>query len=368
MVLMGIVSFASAASENPHKLDVGALIQTDISTFGGFFKRNAQSGEEFSIRRARLTGEYRFRKLWKAELSVQYSDQNDEFNLHDAWLKYRGAKSFDITVGKFKQPFGLQRTEGTSARKANERATVVTALAPGRDWGVKVHKEKKRSSWALGVFQHESDDDFINSAPLSITGRVTKAPIREKREVLHLGLSASYTDWNDNLFRIGERAELGVADNIVRSARFNASSQALLGLEAAWQKNRFHVRGEYMISVIEASNFSSELTYDGFYAQASYLIGGKQGKYNNGKFSRVRKQKGRSAFELVARYSDVDLRDNPAMIAVGAESVVGLLGVNWYVSKHLRASINCISTDIVGDTLHQNLDGDAVTVSLMLRL
>ncbi len=358
---------ANASADQSHKFEIGGLLQLDADFSGKFYHRDAQSQSEFDLRRARLNLNYRFKKDWRAKFTAQYSESGDSLNINNAWLRYRGFDAVKITIGKFKQPFGLERLDSVRSITALERAMTTNALTPDRAFGIQLHKFQKRQTWAVGVFQvHDDDHRFPNTAPQSLTGRYSLAPIRNKNSVLHMGIAGSYTDWNNNPFRLRDSAEVGSADNIVRSARFNADQQWQVGLEGAWQQGPMRLQAEYMLTEVDASDINQSFTYDGYYLQASYTLSGESRRYDDGEFARLKPDSDRGAVELFARYSEIDLRDSIGDDSIGAEASVMTVGANIYVGKHVRMGINYLMPEIAGDTVHSQTTGDAISLRFQL--
>lgn len=353
------------ASEPPHELKFDGMVQLDADWFGEFFDRAAESDDQVELRRGRLGLEYSYDKLWSARVTVQYRERNDDVDLHTAYLRYKGFAFGDIQVGKFKQPFGLERMESASRVSAVERSMASELLTPDRAIGVQISKRKKDYTWALGVFQEDDEDDgYQRTPPQSATARFTYAPLQKKKRTVHFGVAGSYRDWNENLFSARSRAGVNTADNIVRSARFLADRQWLLGLEAAWQRGPLLLQSEYMFSEVDAAGFSQTFSYSGYYVQGSYLLTGERKRYSKGEFRRVKPKNRLGAVELVARHGEIDLRDQ----GVGAQSSVSMLGINYHWKRNLKVMLNVLRPDIKGDTVHAQTDGDAVTLRLQYRI
>ena len=94
-------------------------------------------------------------------------------------------------------------------------------------------------------------------------------------------------DWNENTFRIGNRAEVGSADRVVRSAEFSAERQTLLGLEGVWRRRSLQLQGEYMATRVEEAD-GPDWDYSGFYVTASYLLTGERRVFRKGEFRTLR--------------------------------------------------------------------------------
>ena len=139
-----------------------------------------------------------------------------------------------------------------------------------------------------------------------------------------------------------------------------------MGLEGAWQRGALRLQGEYMFTEVDASDFDQQFNYDGFYTQISYALTGERRKYDNGEFARIKPKSDRGAFEVFARYSEVDFRDSIAGDAIGAEASVFTLGANAYVGKHIRMGVNYLKPEIAGDAVHNQTTGDALTLRFQL--
>jgi phosphate-selective porin len=138
------------------RLKLAGYLQADFRSFldwqVGDGSDPSERAEEFEWRRLRLGFEGEWRRL-SFELDVDPAfDEGDE--LKDARLSLRLAKPLVITGGHVKLPVSPERL--TSAAKTDfiERAAVVQALAPDRDWGGLAGGELGRAlEWSAGVFE-----------------------------------------------------------------------------------------------------------------------------------------------------------------------------------------------------------------------
>ena len=119
------------------------------------------------------------------------------------------------------------------------------------------------------------------------------------------------------------------------------------------------VLAEYMLSRVEESN-GTDWDYNGYYVTASYFLTGEHRELRKGEFRRIRPGSEHGAWELTARYSEVDVRDN----GLGSVSSVSRLGVNYYFSRKIRVMFNALYADIAGDTRHDETDGYAASMRL----
>jgi len=351
----------SSSSQHQAKFELSGLIMLDADHYGPFFDEDAKSStSNVELRQAKVTAKYKPTKNWKAKLQLKYSyenSENEEFEVGDALVAYSAFSWADITAGKMKEPFSMERLSGSSNLIGIERSMVTTAFAPGRSYGVQVGKNKKNHTWALGVFQEKSDSD----SPRSATARATFAPVSKKEQVLHLGISASIRDLQSERFQIKESGEVHTADNVIRSARFDAKKSHLAGVEMAWQYQTLRLQTELVVEDVEQVT-GVNWTYWGCYVQASYFITGQSANYKNGVFKQVNPNENIGAVELVSRYSQLDIRDNDS----GSESSIAMIGINYYWTKNLKVMANYLSPEISGNTLHTDDSGNAVSVRVQL--
>jgi len=333
-------------------LSSSGSVMLDYDQYGAFYdKKEDESQQHFEVRRAKLGFKINSQGPFKGEIEFSYNNEyqgEEELTLGDAYVLYQ-ASSVDISLGKMKEPFGLERQTGSSKVTSIERSMVTSAFSPGRSLGLMLSREKKRYTLALGVFQEE---DKTNS-PQAISARFTRT-FEYARQGQHLGLSLTHRELKDQAFQIKERGEINSADNIIRSAQFNANSQDALQLETAWFSEKVRLQMEASIASIEQTS-GDDWLYSGFYIQGSYFIKGGAYRYKKGTI-KTRVHKG--AWELVSRYSGLNLRDND----IGSEAAIFMLGVNYYVDKKLRLMANVLMPEISGNTVNEDQSGNGVSL------
>ncbi len=344
------------------KLDIGGLLMIDADRYGEFYSNEADDSTLRSeLRRARITLRRQLQDNWRIKLQLSFNDEDNEVEVDDAYLKYNELPWANLTIGKMKEPFGLEKLTSSSAISAIERSMVSTAFAPSRNYGLRLSDAKPGYTWAVGIFK-EKDDDFEEQAPSALSARVTYAPLRTDRQTIHLGGSISLRDWNKNEFRIKEKGEVNSADNIILSAELDADTVQLTGIEALWQYHSLTLQSEYMVTEVEQPD-GLDWHYDGYYLQASYFLTGEYLTYKKGRFKKVKPNSESGAWELLARYSQLDLRDND----IGAKAAVHTVGANYYFSSKTVVKINYLSPEIEGHTVHSEDSGHALSLRIQSR-
>lgn len=341
------------------KFKLKGQVMVDADRYGSIYDKNAEnSTSNVYLRRAKATIKYTEVKNWEATVKLQYDYQDSDNNSHeikDAFVTYSGFKGTDITVGKMKEPFSLDRLTSLSRSGGIERSMVSSAFTPGHSYGVQFGKNKKKFTWAIGAFQEATSGD----SPQAITARATFAPLDNKNKTLHFGASATSRDYQGERFQIKERGEVNSADTVIRSARFNADKADLVGLELAWKYKSLILQSEWITEDIEQLN-GVEWNYTGYYIQARIFLTGEKAKYQKGSFKQIKPSSGTGAWELVTRYSELDLRDNN----LGSESSVAMVGVNFYWTRDFKIMVNYLKPDITGNVLHTDGSGDAISARL----
>jgi phosphate-selective porin OprO/OprP len=344
-------------------LEVSARVLLDADYYESFWSRDDDdSNSELQLRNARLQFEYDFPKGWEAKLQVDAEADSDDsdIDLGSAYLRYTKWDFADITVGKMKEPQGMERNTSSAKLITIEGSMMTKAFTASKSWGLHLYDANRRRRWALAaVVEDDQDNDYSEDAPRGISGRYTLSPLNTAEQTLQLGGSASFRDWNKNTYRIRSRAEVSGAETVVRSAEFDADQQGVLGLEGVWRRGSMQLQGEYMLTRVEEVD-GPDWDYSGYYFMGSYLLGGEQRRFKNGEFRSFNPRSAKGAWELVARYSYLDARDR----GLGSKAAVTTLGVNYYRGRNIKLMLAFLHPDISGSVWHEDPDGNAVSMRL----
>ncbi|AWZ02666.1 MAG: OprO/OprP family phosphate-selective porin [Rhodobiaceae bacterium] len=295
------------------------------------------SGGGAEIRRARFFASGKIAGDWKYKLQVDFASNGVSIKTATISTKIAGLTT---TFGNDKEPQGLEELTSSKYITFMERSLVNETFAPGRNLGVSVGTGGDNYSVRGGFYTNGIDNGSdAATTDWSLTGRVTFAPIAEKTEVVHLGVSGSYRGFDDNS---GPRIRLRNFHNGTRfldSGTITSEGQMTLGAEAAAVFGPFSAQGEYYTSTLEGNGTgSADIDFDGWYVMASYFITGESRAYkaDKGEFGRVKSE---GAIEVAARYEMIDLED--AGFGAGAADTTALtLGVNYYFNPYVRAMLN----------------------------
>ena len=285
-------------ADNNYSAKLGGRIQYDYN----YAELNGDADEDtFDVRRARL---YVSGKAYDWSYKIQYNvGDNNGGEPEDLYIRYNGwGKKATVTIGKQKEPFGLEELTSSKDISFLERSAITENYAPGRNKGVQFHGKSGAFTYALGVFDegnNNGDDDF------AVTGRTTFTPVKSDDGVVHLGLAYSK----------------------------RADDTDVTGLEVAASQGPFHVQAEY----VDAEIGNTDL--DGYYVQAGWIITGEQRPYSSGKFKRVKPSGDLGAVELIVRYEAGE--GNYSDVELGRTDATSYgIGLNWYINSIVRAGIS----------------------------
>lgn len=314
---------AVAYAKDNEVLDISGYLMLDHDSFAATFLENGHSTTDDSesqseVRRARLSVKSQLADHLEGKVQLGFADGNTK--IKDAFVKYTGWNWADITLGKHKEAFGLEKLTSSRNLLMIERSMVSEALAPGRSIGVSATGDFSSLNWQLGYFQPNESESAS-----AVTGRLTWTPWQQNNNLVHLGLAFSERDLNGSDFRINETLEVHSADSLLEGKKLIADKQSLQGLEFLWQVNGFTTMAEWQQASVRDIN-DSDYDYEGGYVQLSYQFSGENRKYKNGSL----KQVAAPGWEITTRYSQFEL------IEETREAETYAIGVNYTVNKHLK--------------------------------
>jgi len=339
------------------KFKIGGRIVLDHDEFDGVHN-NGNTGSGTVLRRARLTIQHSLSKKLDGKLMISFDDKNKKINVNDAYIKYKIWDGVEMTIGKSKAVFGMEALASSKYIPTIERSMASDAFAPSRKHGLTLFAQGGGLTAASSVYIEDKTD--TNRQTYAWAGRATYAPIHTNSAVIHLGLAGLYRDIGGNDYQIKKTAEVNQANKIVKSGLTVADNAALLALETAIGLGAFTFEAEYMKADVEAEQASDfgDAAYYGYYATIGYFLTGETFSYKKGLFGKPKFRPGHSAWQLVAKFSNLDANDNNQGVEV--ENIT--LGVNYYPNSNLRLSANYIMTDVKSSNANLNeYDGEALT-------
>jgi len=236
------------------------------------------------------------------------------------------------------------------------------------------------------------DGEFADSDPWSAGGRLTIAPINMQEnvhEVLHFGGSYYYQNVDSNQWFSGLAARPGIA---IRNAPALVESVAtgpindpvagsvdhtqVWGLETAGIWGPLSAQAEYEKYYLYGDNGYGNLTFDGWYAQAGYVLTGESRSYfkESGTFGNVSPRSKMGAWEVAVRYAHLDLTDTGALWAEPEDDDSNrgkqddwTLGLNWYVNDNVKFQFNYVRSEADYSTSTPDRTVDVYAVRAQVR-
>jgi phosphate-selective porin OprO/OprP len=326
---------------------------------GTFYDNDKNTDEKSGVdaRRARIELQGTLYKNWMWKLDYEFG-QTDEVKqgFRDAYIRYLmkdmipGFPTF-ITVGQFKEYFGLEHANSSNHMPFVERALVSRVFhdfaeaSDGRRIGVGV-QTAGNDLWtaALGVFgknvSGESYDEYND--PIAVEGRATLSPIHTSDTAIHLGFSGNWINLdNPEAARFSQRPEarIGATRFIDTGVIEGTQDVNRWGMEAGGIYGPFWVQSEYLIADVHRKG-EDTVSFDGWHADVGWVLTGESRGYDwhNGVFLNPKPHAnfslggdGWGALELAARYSVLDLNNKDIR---GGRETNFTTGLHWYVNPN----------------------------------
>jgi len=362
-------------------------LSQNVASEAQFGDLNEYDGGEIRALRFGLVGTLNFERPWVYVIAGATNafdkgfetEELDNITLFDWRLDIPFFRNSVMSIGKQKEPISMERLTGMVFLPWQERSAIADALFPSRNVGIVWNGSSpdKYISWAFGVFNDwfDADQDFDESAS-QFVGRLTWAPFRTEDDsnLLHLGLGYRYSDAKEG-FRYRTEPEFNKSPVFVDTgfetddSLWPADNTATYNLELSWRKGPFWLASEYFRTDVKNPLLGNP-EFDGYYVSASWVLTGEMRPYNkkNGLFrpipiSRTVYQNGKGAWELAARYSDIDLTDG---LVEGGDMQIASLGLNWWLTPFFSLGVNYRYIWNTQEELESNSSGFMTRILLML--
>jgi phosphate-selective porin OprO/OprP len=344
------------------KLRIGGRLQSDWSWFWHASGVEEETGQEIEaggeFRRARLhVGGTIYKNV---EFMNEFDFAGGTTKFRDVWAAVNVECLGRVQVGSMKEPFGLEEQVSDLFINQIERHSPSEAFAPSYNTGFMVSNTcaDQRVAWAVGVFRDANDagNDVGNTASgeYNVTGRVTGRPYvaDEGKRFLHVGGAASLREPSGESVTFKAHPELHLAPELVNTGPLAADEVRLYEAEAAFVSGPLHCEAEYYMTEVAGAGAGHDATFTGWAAQAGWFLTGESRPYkaDNGTFGRVGPARnydgegGAGAWELVGRYSALDLNDDSVQ---GGHMEAVSAGVNWYLNPNTKVMLDWVHARVV---------------------
>ncbi len=288
--------------------------------------------------------------------------------LEDAYADIHYWQEFQLLVGKFREPVGLERLEEDRALKFVERA-LPSDLVPDRDLGFDLHGNlfAQRVDYALGLFNGTPDNtataDSDNNDGKDFAGRIFVHPFADTSleyvRQLGFGIAGTYGDERsttiDSTYKtVGQNVFFTYAKGVIAAGpRYRYSPQ----FSYYWQS--FGLLGEYVQNTQRLLLPSSKkaahpqpISNQAWQLAATYLVTGEDATYGQVKPRRNFDPVGGGigAWELAARIDQLLIDRDVYNYGFASSSTSALeafewtLGVNWYLNPNVKMQFDYAHT------------------------
>ncbi|MGH8453656.1 MAG: porin, partial [Nevskiales bacterium] len=116
------------------------------------------------------------------------------------------------------------------------------------------------------------------------------------------------------------------------------------GVEAAYSTGPLSLQTEYLQAQVK-SELAGDPEFGGYYVMASYFLTGESRPYraSNGTFDRIKPTGNNGAWEVAARYSNLE-GESDTLVKREIKNMT--LGLNYYINPQMRIMANLIKSDI----------------------
>ena len=304
------------------------------------------------LRKARFAAKTQLWGDWNAEWDMDIAEYSVE--IKDMWLSYSGRENSIFKMGHYKVPFGLEILTSSRLIAFPERAYNALAFKLGRRTSVGYTQWGNKWHFSTALFAQGMDDDKNQNTDETGTGIATRfamAPIMTDGLLIHLGGAFAQHNPLDDKGVVDYNAEpetkIGDIEIVDTDNIFHVEKISQTGLEGALRLKSLSLQGEYMQTSLTREDGYSDVSLVGGYGFISWFVTGETRPWvvNEGEFGQILpNNKKWGAFELLARFSHLNLSDEKALIYGGKANNI-TLGVNWYVNPNIRFYLNYAMVD-----------------------
>lgn len=375
--VLGLASSAAATDGNPPDLPPHvSLYESErfrilplVALVGdySFFNQDdaslSQVGEQedtADLRAARFgaalqsKGAYRWSAFVAADYQERRTREDAAFRLYDLRLRLP-LGGINLDIGKQKQPFAFEVAGLSILNPQQER--ILSPFFVTRSIGVKLSGQLAgdRMTWAAGWFNDwlESGATFSDNASdwvARLTGLASVSA--DNHDYLHFGIGYRRVGPDAGLIRLAGRPGSNVTDFYVDTGEFEADRVDEVGLELIWSRRPLLLVAEHVAARARAPA-SGDPRFSGSYLMLSWMLTGESRPYIRevGSAGAVVPGGRYGAFELVARYSHLDLTDG---LIEGGKLDKWHIGANWWMTSKWKAGISWGDADLDRDGLTGN--------------
>jgi phosphate-selective porin OprO/OprP len=364
----GRLSFASA--DGAFSLALRSLVQFDYGYFAqGKNPPSVDLSSGSNFRRAQIGVQGTAWRDWSYNFTYDFGGNGVEKSgyIYYAYIEYDGLKPFAIRAGAMTPFVDIEDSTGSGDLLFLERPASVDvsrniAGAPGRE-GIEIFAQGDTYLVSLAYTGKKATDSVSFDNQEALVSRATYLPVNEPNlkwlvgghftHVFHPPDVAPNSNAS-NIFSLSNGPELAIdSTKTVNTGNIDASTIDEFGFEHAAEYDRLYVQGGWFHYEIDRRTALTSPHFSGWYGAVAYSLTGEVHPYDptTASFRSLRPdhplgtQGGWGAWEIKARYSDIDLDYLPFNSAAtggvaGGKQDVWSVGLNWYPTNGVRFALD----------------------------
>lgn len=377
------------SADGRFSLSIRSLVQYDLAHY-----MQPQSAQSLAAANGPdLSSGGNFRRAWFGVNGKMFGDWSYYFNydfgggggtetpghIQQVWIQYDGLGPLALRIGAFTPSNGIEDATGSGdtiflERNAPAEAARNIAGGDGRNT-FSVTYSADRLFGQIAYSGNKIQDSGSYDEQQSVTGRLAGLAWSSEDLKVLLSAAGSYvlkapdSAAGQNAVRaltINAPPEITVDNTgtkFVTTGSLNSNHMWQYGLEGAAECQSFYGQAGYFRYGTDLRGSTAAYGFSGWYGQATWLITGESKPYSaaTASFGNPKPRipfsfngGGWGAWELAARFSDLDLNDNagvkgsalPTGGLRGGDQKIWTFGVNWYPTSALKFELQYQNVDI----------------------
>jgi phosphate-selective porin OprO/OprP len=358
--------FQITSSDGAFSFKLGGRIMWDVDSFDGALNRSNEGSRRLSndLRRSRLELGGTAYDAWKFKFDVDIKDKpgGSSAHLHTVGVGYTGLKTFDVFIGRTKEPFGLEELTSSKSISSIERNyfTEATDTDSQPEFGIRMDSKSSGLGWSIGLFNPTGGPKKSDGGDrIAFTGRWFGALINTDSTTLHLGIAVTDRNIDQPIQQKGFALDIAESGGKLDSSSLTIDSDRQWGVEGLYISGPFSLQSEVFVKKVGGANGGPSGDVHHYYSQATYSLTGERRRYKakSGIADIIKPSADGWAVELVGKLDHIELDIDGAP----TEAVSGYLaGLNLYPSKNVKLMLNVIR--VTSEKIATADDDDAATV------
>jgi phosphate-selective porin OprO/OprP len=320
------------------------LLQTDAYWYDSdFINLDADptdgSDADYGLRRAELV--LKGKGPGNFEWALGY-DASGDGKFLDAFAKYKlgGNGNHFIQAGQFKQPNSLEELSSTKNNDFISKAMATNTFAVARRLGVGYAYGDSNWGVTASMFGRELTRNRAHGSGYGARG--FWAPINDKGNILHMGLSYVDYDTDADTLRYRARPDADLSNRLIDTGNLLDTDRiGTLGVEGMWIHGPVKLQTEYMSSRVSRYGAGSgDFTGTSGYVSGVWNVTGETWGYKAGTpGTSLPDNPAAGMWQLGLRYDTMDLDDAGVL---GGKMDTITAGVNWYWRSNFKFMLNYV--------------------------